>query len=57
MENKDTVQDLAEEALIRSMEPIKPDAQPTCADGDTACISRWIAAYSDCDWHMTKLHT
>lgn len=49
MDDKDTIQDLAEEALIRSIEPIKPDATPTCATGDTACVARWIAAYSDCD--------
>lgn len=49
---KDVV-DLAQEAMIKSLQPIKPvqpqqQAEFPCDVSDKACTKRWIDSFSDC---------
>jgi hypothetical protein len=44
-----TETELQKESLIDSYQQTTPTIPEVCQPGDTACINRWVQAFSDCD--------
>lgn len=44
-----TLAELAKEKVLTPAPATPESTGPNCAPGDTECVQRWIAAFSDCE--------